>query len=1052
MSCRARIAVLTVATSLAATGIAFGAPLTDHAGTAIPRTEAVGRLGDPSAAIGDPIRVAAGASQILSLPAVTITQGGKLGTPDAAPQPVGTGSPNSPEEDLADALNALAAAATPADVTAARQKALDILEGNTAGGACPPSLATPPRAYCGIPLLNWQPTTKLQVVPAGGKITVRIVRFGQHELTDTSQLQFANPNLSFSITYLVSELGGSDAGDLMPTPMLADGGGPIGGLHSAIVSLAQREVDLGSTQSSRFTDHLLLPAQPEHTSIVTQSVEVAMPPPRYLTAILSPNLRQGGEALSTLIPNAHGVLSATVAQGAARISNAAPEKQIWNTLNGLPGDVPGARAVGAQLRGGVMPLMRVRTLLPPGVPPPAGAAVTVAIQNAESYVSSTRVRVPPGGSLKLGLVNRDPVARTFHPTALHDRRFTEGANQWGQFDWAAAGGPVVVPAGGSTVVTITPPADAFALWVGDQDGGDQAGAAIELDRDPVIEAFKIPPPAPASAAPLHLALDEQGRAYVTLAGFDRIVRLTPGSGPLANSKYEEFLIPTQNCLPPPPDAPLVACGPGDIGIDKHGIVWATLALGNAMLRFDPARAVAGGSAGMTVYPLAACTPSLCRPPPPPVVPGPLTRTPLQLDLSEDAKGNALVWFTELDADAIGVIRVSPTGKLIGAADFLCGCLATPLPGGGGEATIVPVPVGGLGGIAVDKSKRVWFAEGAAGKIGRVIPNAANPTASPRIDHFDLPFHPPTRDFDLGPGVFNTTFPHSVAIDPAGRVWATEQQASVVPSGDSLTKLAVLDPAKAVPNTTNGVTEIPVARNDFGQLVQMADLTSDAAGTIFVADEYGDQITAVRLGQGVVGKWRTVRRQSLTDQPIADADGNLWYMEVGANLIVRIKGITTPVKLTPLQRACKQRNWLWGTKAKPRVLLLGNTQAQVRSCIGEPTKRIGRGANQRWRYGRQIEVRFQKNRVAGFTLLDRTYRTSIGGIGVSSTLAKLRAGKPKTVQELKARRYRSVVAIAGGKVAVVKYLLAGGKVRKVVVDVRTRKQLKAIVGGTKAGTP
>src|SRR5262245_35723416 len=589
----AHLVALAAVGLLVVAGAASAAPLVDHFGAAIPNTEAGGRASDPGNAIDGPItRVAAGGAQVPSLPSIVQV----LGTPQSAAQPVGTGSPNSPEEDLAAALEALAGAATPADVTAAQQKALDILEGNGTAAACPTSLATPPRAYCGIPLLNWQPATKAKSVPPGGIVTVRIVRFGEHELTDTSLLSFADPNQPFTIRYQISELGGSDAGDLTPTPLLSDAGGPVGGMHSAVVGLSQREVDLGSTQTNRFTTALATAAQPEHTSIVTPQVDVAMPPPRFVTAILDPNLRDGHTALSTILP-ADGTrlaaLSATVAAGAAKISDAAPEKQIWNALNQITAATPvaTANAIGSQLRNGVMPIMRVRTHLPAGIPP--AGEVTVAITNNEGYVSSPRARLVPGGTLQLGIVNQDPVARTIQPMALYNRRMAEGPNPWGQFDWVPVGAPVVVGPGGSVVVPVTPPNDAFELWVGDQSVGDQAGAVVELDRGPVIEAFKIPPPAPSSAAPLHDALDAQGRVYVTLAGLDKIARITPGGGPLASAGYETFDVPQGNCLPPPPDAPLVACGPQDIGVDQHGIVWATLALGNAILRFDPTQGVPG---------------------------------------------------------------------------------------------------------------------------------------------------------------------------------------------------------------------------------------------------------------------------------------------------------------------------------------------------------------------------------------------------------------------------------------------------------------------------
>src|SRR5262249_43874760 len=336
----AHLIALAVAGVLVVAGAASAAPLVDHFGAAIPNTEAGGRVSDPGNAIDGPItRVAAGGAQVSALP--TILQ--PLGLSQTAlNQPAGAGSPNSPEEDLAAALDALAAAPTQVAADAARQEALDILEGNTnpanLPSLCPASLATPPRAYCGIPLLNWQPQSKQKTVTPGVPVQVRIVRFGEHELTDTSLLSFVDPNQPFTIHYIISELGGSDAGDLTPTPLLSDSGGPVGGMHSAVVGLSQREVDLGSTQTNRFTTALATRAQPEHTSIVTQQVDVAMPPPRFVTAILDPNLRDGHTALSTILPADGarlGALAPNVAAGAAKISDAAPEKQIWNALNGL---------------------------------------------------------------------------------------------------------------------------------------------------------------------------------------------------------------------------------------------------------------------------------------------------------------------------------------------------------------------------------------------------------------------------------------------------------------------------------------------------------------------------------------------------------------------------------------------------------------------------------------------------------------------------------------------------------------------------------------------
>src|SRR6202011_675364 len=90
------------------------------------------------------------------------------------------GSPGTPEDDLRNALDALAGAADTATASSALQQALDILEGNP----------LPTKAYSGIPLLNWNVAAKVKTVPAGGTVTVNQVRFGERILTDTWLLRF----------------------------------------------------------------------------------------------------------------------------------------------------------------------------------------------------------------------------------------------------------------------------------------------------------------------------------------------------------------------------------------------------------------------------------------------------------------------------------------------------------------------------------------------------------------------------------------------------------------------------------------------------------------------------------------------------------------------------------------------------------------------------------------------------------------------------------------------------------------------------------------------
>ena len=246
-----------------------------------------------------------------------------FGTPFSQTRPAPVGSPNSPEEDLAQILTALGAAT---DVTVAntlRQRAIDILEGNPIADA----------AYSGIALLNDNPSPashKVKTVLSGGTVTVNIVRFGEHEISDTWQLKFADPTKPFRIDYEITELGGAEGSEFAPTPLLIDGTTPIGGMHSIVTDLAIDETLLGTIQSSRFTDARGLLAQAEHTRLATQQIIVEMPPPKNLSVVLDPNLRVGHEALSALRP-----FDSAAAGPVIRIQDLAgiaPESQLRTAL------------------------------------------------------------------------------------------------------------------------------------------------------------------------------------------------------------------------------------------------------------------------------------------------------------------------------------------------------------------------------------------------------------------------------------------------------------------------------------------------------------------------------------------------------------------------------------------------------------------------------------------------------------------------------------------------------------------------------------------------
>src|SRR4051794_6881847 len=286
-------------------------------------------------------------------------------------------SPGTPENDLAAALDAMAGAASASQAEDARRRAVDILEGNPIAK----------RAYSGIPLLNWNPPSKVKTVPAGGTVDITQVRWGEHMVSDTWLLEFDDPDQPFKIRYRVAELGSAFGGQLSPTPLLRENGTPIGGQHSALQPLGiDANLGLGTHQGNRFTDGRGVGDVPEATRAALQEVTVDMPPPRLVSAILDPTLRAGHEAATTLMPatDARRAAIATDKRAAiARLADASPEKQVWSALDALPaqgdpGFLAAAHDAGAQLRD-LAGAMRSRTDLPAGVIADPGADATVVL-------------------------------------------------------------------------------------------------------------------------------------------------------------------------------------------------------------------------------------------------------------------------------------------------------------------------------------------------------------------------------------------------------------------------------------------------------------------------------------------------------------------------------------------------------------------------------------------------------------------------------------------------------------------------------------------------
>jgi streptogramin lyase len=813
------------------------------------------------------------------------------------------GSTGSPEDDLAQALDDLGAAPDTAAAAKARGRALAILEGDASALVAGDERYLENKAYEGIPLLNWNMPAKVATVPAGGTIDVHEVRFGDHALLDTWMLKFADPNAGYTIRWHVTELGTSFGGELSPAAVPDSGTAS----HAVVSPLALPSLTTGVDARNRFH-----PAgAPEDTRLATQSVSVDMPAPSSTSLVLDPNLRPGHETFAQLaidrgtrLADAETVFgfsgnAPTPDQKAAaigKLSHQAPEWQIWDALRRNDPSAPevpldAAKAAGADNRI-LVAAMRSRDTLPVPSSADPNAAINVQLANDEAYVSRRELRLAPDtspdGSVTLSVANLDGFDHTFSVRQLRGRNPVTGVLNWGSFTTDRLDS-VVVPAGEKRNLTVTPAGDAFSLWVGDTELGDQSGMAISLDRGPRRQSLEL---GLGPIKPLHQTLDGSGRIWMTMANSDEIVRLTPGTANLTDATPERFPLPggirDPQHLPPPdqPQAPLL--GPGDIQVDGQGIVWVTLTAGNAIARIDPAQVTDGTTAGIKIFHLTPCD-ATCRRPPGPAVAAPLSRLPLQLRLYEDGGGNTVMFFTEQNADRIGMLRVSASGQQLNETHYSCGC-QQPL------------------GIALDAEGNVWFSEGTNNRLARMTLDQARPYSGTThsIDHFNIPsfvseFVPGTPLCPAAgattceppalPNPQKTSLPHSVAIDRAGRVWFTEEATE---------KIGYLDVSNAKPGTTNGFHEADGPVNAFERQLAPADIAIDRAGRAYFSDEYGDQIaTATVRADGSIAADSTfvpTARNSLTDSPMIDDKGNLWFLEAGANLVTRIAGVTAGVPL------------------------------------------------------------------------------------------------------------------------------------------------------------
>ncbi|MEA2247039.1 MAG: virginiamycin lyase, partial [Solirubrobacteraceae bacterium] len=711
-------------------------------------------------------------------------------------------------------------------------------------------------------------------------------------------LKFADPAAGYQIRWHVTELGTSFGGELSPAAVPHTGTAR----HAVVEPLALPSLATGVDARNRFH-----PAgAAEDTRLATQVFTVDMPAPTSTSVILDPNLKPGHETFAQItIDRGSRLAAAEVAFGfvgdaptaaekataIGKLAHDAPEWQIWDALRRADPSAPEvpldtAKSAGANNRI-LVAAMRARDTLPVPSSADAAAAVNVQFANGEAYVSRRDLRVAPDtspdGTVRLSVTNLDGFDHTFSARQLRGRNPVFGVLNWGSFTTEQLDS-VSVPAGTTRAITVTPAADAFSLWVGDTELGDQAGTAISLERGPRRQSLAL---GSGSTLPLHQTMDQAGRIWVTMEGSDEVVRLSPTDGAISAPAPERFPLPGGISDPahlPPPDQPAeAALGPADVAVDGQGIVWVTLTVGNGIARIDPTKAQPGSTAGITIYKLSPCD-ATCRRPPGPAVVGPLSRNPLQMRLYEDGSGNTVIFFTEMLADRIGLLRVSAAGDQLNETHYSCGC-QQPL------------------GITLDPEGRVWFSEGANNRLGRMTLDQTRPYSgtSHTIDHFNIPSF--VEEFVPGqplcpapgaticeppalPNPMKTSLPHSVSVDRNGRVWFTEEAAE---------KVGYLDISQARPGTTNGFHEADGPINDFERSLAPADVTVDRAGTAYFSDEYGDQIaTATVRADGSIAAqngFRPAERNSLTDAPMVDDRGNLWFIESGSNLVTRISGVT-----------------------------------------------------------------------------------------------------------------------------------------------------------------
>jgi virginiamycin B lyase len=313
--------------------------------------------------------------------------------------------------------------------------------------------------------------------------------------------------------------------------------------------------------------------------------------------------------------------------------------------------------------------------------------------------------------------------------------------------------------------------------------------------------------------------------------------------------------------------------PSGITLGPDGALWFVEENGpsgrQSIGRLDPAQAVPGTSTGITEYPI----PTLGA------IPSKIVTGPVEPD------GRRRLWFTEQSTNKIGALDpvLAVPGMSTGITEF-------------------PVsPPSAPDGITVGPDGALWFTQFSGNRIGRI-------TTDGTITHYPLP---------SGNGS-----PSDIVLGPDNRLWFTEEFPG---------RIGVLDPARAVPGTSQGFSEFDRPNTE------PAGIAASGA-SLWFTKHLTNAVEQMSLSGAKLGEFPTGAFPSgITFGP----DGALWLTELEGNRIGRLTtcggytAFTIPTPASdPSDIVTGPDGALWFTEFSNTANKIGRIQAGSSSdCAG-----------------------------------------------------------------------------------------------------------------------